>query len=216
VGPARPDGRRERSRRTHERIVEAASRCFVADGYVGATVDAIAEAAGVAPQTVYYVFGTKAKLLAAALERTIVGDLDPVPVVERPWVDELGEAHDAATAVGLLVDESVKILVRVAPLHRVIQRAAADTEVGPLLEETRRRRRADQARLVGILAERGHLRADLDAATAADIYYGLLNEEVFELLTTDCGWDVERFRLWATQLVQQQLVGPDPRGAVGH
>ena len=107
----------------------------------------------------------------------------------------------------LLVDESVKILVRVAPLHRVIQRAAADTEVGPLLDETRRRRRADQARLVGILADRGHLRPDLDTATAADIYYGLLNEEVFELLTTDCGWDVERFQHWATELLQHQLLG---------
>jgi AcrR family transcriptional regulator len=207
VAPAGPDGRRERSRRTHARIVEAASRCFVDDGYVGATIDAIAGSAGVAPQTVYYVFGTKAKLLAGALEGTIVGDLDPVPVVERPWVDALGEADDAATAVGMLVAESVKILVRVAPLYRVIQRAAADTEVGPLLEETRRRRRADQARLVGILADRGHIRPDLDTATAADIYYGVVNEEVFELLTTDCGWDVERFRQWATELVQHQLLG---------
>ncbi len=206
--PARPDGRRERSRRTHAHIVEAAARCFTSDGYVGATVDAIAEAAGVAPQTVYYVFGTKSKLLADVLERTIVGDLDPVPVVERPWVDELRGVEAAAAAVGLLVDESVNILVRVAPLHRVIQHAAADAEVGMLLEETRRRRRADQARLVGILAEGGHLRPDLDTATAADIYYGLLNEEVFELLTTDCGWDVERFRRWATDLVQHQLVGP--------
>lgn len=205
---ARPDGRRERSRRTHARIVEAASRCFVDDGYVGATIDSIAEEAGVAPQTVYYVFGTKAKLLADALEHSIVGDLDPVPVVDRPWVDALGDIEDAVQAVGLLVAESVKILVRVAPIHRVIRRAAADTEVGALLEETRRRRRADQARLVEMLADRGHLRPDLDTETAADTYYAIVNEEVFDLLTDDCGWDVERFRHWATALVQQQLLGP--------
>jgi AcrR family transcriptional regulator len=207
VAAARPDGRRERSRRTHARIVEAASRRFISDGYVGATIEAIAEAAGVAPQTVYYVFGTKSKLLADALERSIVGDLDPVPVVERPWVDALEDAEDAEAAVELLVAESVKILVRVAPIHRVIQRAAADAEVGALLEETRRRRRADQVRLVGILADGGHLRPELDAATAADVYYGVVNEEVFDLLTSDCGWDVERFRHWATGLMQQQLLG---------
>ena len=130
----RVDGRRERSRRTRARIVQAASELFVDDGYVATTIDAIAERAEVATQTVYYVFGTKADILTAVLEASIVGDLDPIPLAERGWVETLGDVEDAATAVELLVAESVQVLVRVAPIYRVTQRAAADPDVRGLLE----------------------------------------------------------------------------------
>jgi hypothetical protein len=48
-----------------------------------------------------------------------------------------------------------------------------------------------------------------DVDTAADVVYGLLDEEVFQLFTADCGWDDERFQRWATSLMLQQLVGAD-------
>jgi AcrR family transcriptional regulator len=199
------DGRRERSRHTRARIVAAASLRFVSDGYHAATIEAIAQAAGVVVQTVYNTFGSKPKLLAAVLEHSIVGDLDPVPVAARPWVEALGELDDAAAALALLVGESVDILGRVAPIHRVIRSAAADPEVAALHTVTRQRRREDQQRLVGLLADGGHLRPGLDVAAAADVYYAIVNEEVFDLLTGDCGWDVARFRTWATELLEQQL-----------
>ena len=62
----------------------------------------------------------------------------------------------------------------------------------------RRDRRADQRRLVEMLAEAGHLRAGLDVDTAADVFYAVVNEEVFQLLVVDCGWDVDRFGSWLT------------------
>ena len=203
----RVDGRRERSRRTRTRIVQAASELFVDDGYVATTIEAIAERAEVATQTVYYVFGTKADILTAVLEASIVGDLDPIPLAERGWVETLGDVEDAATAVEQLVAESVQVLVRVAPIYRVTQRAAADPDVRGLLEETRRRRRVDQRRLIDVVVAFGQLRPDVDPDTAADVYYALINEDIFELLTIDCGWDVERFQDWATALLRHQILG---------
>ena len=47
----------------------------------------------------------------------------------------------------------------------------------------------------------------MDPDTAADVYYALINEDVFELLTIDCGWDVERFQDWATGLLRHQILG---------
>ena len=70
AAPHEPDGRRQRSLRTRARIVDAAARLFVDDGYVATTIEAVADAAGVAVQTVYYVFGTKRNLLAAVLDVT--------------------------------------------------------------------------------------------------------------------------------------------------
>ena len=186
--------------------MQAASQLFVDRGYVATTIEAIAERAEVATQTVYHVFGTKADVLTAVLEGSIVGDLDPIPLTERRWVETLGDLKNAATAVELLVAESVKVLARVAPIYRVIQRAAADPDVSDLLEDTRRRRRVDQRRLIDIVVAQGRLRPGLDPDTAADVYYALINEDVFELLTSDCGWEVERFQRWATGLMQQQLL----------
>ncbi len=203
-----PDGRRARSLRTKRRIVDAATRLFVERGYVATTIEAVADAAGVAVQTVYYVFGIKRNLLAAALDAHIAGDLDATPIVDRPWIDELAAAPDAASAIGILVDSAVAILARAAPMYEVVRRASADPEVGQLLAENRRARRADQRQLVEILERTGQLPAGGDLDQSADVVYALLNEEVFQLLTVDCGWETGRFRAWAKGLLLQQLTAP--------
>ena len=72
---------------------------------------------------------------------------------------------------------------------------------------------AELAALIEILAGAGHLRTATGVDTAADVLYAVINEEVFELLTADCNWDVDRFRRWATSLMLQQLVGIDTTDA---
>lgn len=209
--PVETDGRRRRSRRTRAGIVAAASQLFVEHGYLATTIEAVAEHAGVAVQTVYYVFGTKRNLLAAVLDASIAGDVEPVPVIERPWVDTLATIADPEASVAHMIESIVAILERSSPIYEVVRRSAADADVAALLDDNRRRRREDQRRLIEVLAQSGTLRLDVD--TAADVFYGLINEEVFQLLTTDCGWDVPRFRRWVTSLMLEQLVGTDRRVA---
>jgi AcrR family transcriptional regulator len=201
-----PDGRRRRSMRTRARIVEAATQLFVEHGYLATTIEAIADAGGVAVQTVYYVFGTKRNVLAAVLDATIAGEAEPLPVLQQPWIERFAAAPDAAVAVDLLVEGTVGILARTAPVYEVVRRAAADPEVGALLDANRRDRRTDQRRLVELLAEAGHLRNGLDVDTAADVFYAVINEEVFQLLVVDCGWDLERFGRWVGTTLTDQLV----------
>src|SRR6188472_414189 len=114
------DGRRQRSRLTRRRVVDAATRLFVDRGYVATTIEDVASGAGVAVQTVYYVFGTKPNLLAAVLDASIVGDIEPVPVLQRGWVQALRNQHDVTAAMDRLVDDSVAIVVRTSPLYEVV------------------------------------------------------------------------------------------------
>ncbi|HZX55436.1 MAG TPA: TetR/AcrR family transcriptional regulator [Ilumatobacteraceae bacterium] len=201
------DGRRQRSARTRTRIVETAAGLFLAQGYLATTIEVVAEQAGVAVQTIYYVFGTKPNLLAAVLDVTIAGDAEPVPMLQRPWVEDLRAETNGTHAVQRLVDASTAIVARAAPIYDVVRQAAADAEVKVLLDGTKRRRRLDQRQLVEILAQSGHLRSDIDLDAGADIVYALINEEVFQLLTRDCGWSVDRFQRWASSLLAHQLVG---------
>ena len=58
---------------TRQSILDAALRLFTASGYVATTIQAIADDAGVAVQTVYAVFGTKRELLRSLLEAAVRG-----------------------------------------------------------------------------------------------------------------------------------------------
>lgn len=207
AGDDSTDGRRARSQRTRAAIVAGATRRFLAHGYLGSTIEDVAREAKVSVQSVYYVFGTKPKLLAAVLDASIAGDAAAVAVLDRPWVDQLRAAPTAHDALTLLVDASVEIVTRAAPIYEVIRRASADSDVAALLAETRHRRRLDQRRLVEILAEAGHLHPTVDVSTAADVLYGLVNEEIVGLLIHDCGWTTDRLRAWTTGTLDNQLSG---------
>ncbi len=57
--------------RNHERILDAALEIFSAHGFRGATVDRIAEAAGMSKPNLLYYFGRKREIYLAVLRRTL-------------------------------------------------------------------------------------------------------------------------------------------------
>ena len=63
--------RREKAQATRRRIIEAARSRFETEGYASTTMDTIAADAGVAVQTVYFAFHTKAEVLLAVM--TVAG-----------------------------------------------------------------------------------------------------------------------------------------------
>ncbi|MEU7812433.1 TetR/AcrR family transcriptional regulator [Pseudonocardia sp. NPDC049154] len=73
MGATRPAGDDPRGRRgrtpspaKQAAILAAATDCFLADGYAGASMDRVAERAGVSKQTVYGHFGGKESLFTAS------------------------------------------------------------------------------------------------------------------------------------------------------
>ena len=81
--------RRQQAQATRRAVLEAARELFTEHGYVATTIGAVAARAGVSPETVYAAFGNKRSLLSELLDVAIVGDDAPVPVLERPWVQQL-------------------------------------------------------------------------------------------------------------------------------
>src|SRR5687768_5982220 len=75
--------RKAQASETRRAILDAANELFVAHGYAATTIQAIAEEAGVAVQTVYAVFGNKRELLRQLIESSITGDDEPQPITER-------------------------------------------------------------------------------------------------------------------------------------
>ena len=77
--------RKEQARRTRLQITEAARQLFLERGYSGATIEAIAEKAGVAKETVYAIFGSKRSILVFLLDISVGGDDQPVQLLDRAY-----------------------------------------------------------------------------------------------------------------------------------
>ena len=102
-------------------MVKAAYELFCSNGYLGTTISAVADEAGVAVPTVYYTFGTKAALLGESLGAAIVGfDLwrepppEPIDIVEllpwHQWWADFEAAPTSADALDIFVTHGVDVL----------------------------------------------------------------------------------------------------------
>src|ERR1700730_8892241 len=75
----RPGSRAEQRRRTEARILDAAARVFVADGYERTTIRAVASAAGVDAGLVMHYFGSKQELYRRVIEAAPVPEVSGTP-----------------------------------------------------------------------------------------------------------------------------------------
>ncbi|MDT5050485.1 MAG: hypothetical protein QOG75_6389, partial [Mycobacterium sp.] len=125
--------RAEQAAGTRQIVLEAATRLFVERGYAATSIDAIAEAAGVGRSTVFAAAGGKSRLLKTAYDRAIVGDDEPVPLLQRPAARKLFEMSDSAEIVAGHARIVAEAAERVSAICEAIHSAAGcDPEVGDL------------------------------------------------------------------------------------
>src|SRR3954471_18532245 len=187
--------RAERARATRRRIIDAAATQFVAHGYGATLLDQVAMRAGVSVQTVYFHFGNKRTLLKEALDVAAVGDDDPVPLLERPWVREIQEESDPRRIIERWLVTSRAILDRVAPLMRVVRGATStDAEVAAQWATNQEQTRTAYGFLIALLADRDALRPGLTPGRARDIAFVLSNVEAYLQYTDVCGWTADEWQ----------------------
>lgn len=200
--------RESRARETRARIIEAGLRLFLEHGYGDTTVQAIAQAALVAPATIYQAFGTKHAVLAAALDVAIAGDDTPFAVLERDWVTNARHEQDRGRQLRLIVEGASQIAARTAPLKKILRdAAAAETAARDLIREDDKRRHRTQQGFVDILIEHRQLRCGIDRHRAADTFYAVVNSTMYELLVTQRGWTLPEWQTWNADLIERELFG---------
>ena len=102
--------RSEKARLTRQRIRDAAYDLFVEHGYGVTALQDVADRAGVAVQTIYFVFGTKRALLKELVDVAIAGDDEPVATMDRPWFRAALKAETASEQLRLHIDGTRQIL----------------------------------------------------------------------------------------------------------
>ena len=152
-------------------MLDAAGRCFLAEGYAATTMKDVAAQAGVSVQTVFGQ-GGKASLLLACVDRAVVGDDEAAPLAQRELFVRLVEAPDRAAKLAALRDLVLRFVPQSVPIIQVFAAAAGgDPEIAAAWAEYEPTTVADQRVLIGAFGP--WLRDGLDADRAAEISWGL-------------------------------------------
>ena len=189
---------------TRARILEAAYQLFSSGGYEATTMQMVAEAAGVAVQTVYFVFGTKARLLAEVESRMILGDAPLEQSGQRQWVAQIQQETDPQKLVALFVEATAEVLSRISPFVVAVGSALP----GDPQSVAARDRGRDQffSVIIDRLAALRALRNGLTSSRGVDIIRVVNTVEAYADLTTRRGWTVVEWKHWLTDLLCVQLL----------
>ena len=191
----RPLTRAEQARATRRRIIAAATEQFIRHGYGAALLEQVAQQAGVAVQTVYFHFGNKRTLLKEALDVAAVGDDEPVPLLDRPWLEQIQQESDPRRVIELWLANGRGIIERVAPLMRVVRGATGtDPELAAQWDTNQHQTRTAYAVLAELLAERDALKPGMDVEQARDTAFVIANVETFLQFRDTCGWTLDQWQ----------------------
>jgi len=199
--------RQAQARETGRQVIEAARQLFIEYGYAGATIDAIAQEAGVAPETIFATFGSKRAILAAVIDAAVGGDSQITPLLQQPGPQAVLQQTEPAQLLQLFATDITSRLERVAPVFAVM-RAAAKTE--PDIAELLKNQLALRLRNISTVAERlaaqKALREELNVEQAADIIWAITSPEVFSMLTIDRGWPRDHYIRWLGDALTRLLL----------
>lgn len=199
--------RKQQALQTQRQIIEAARNLFIGRGYNGASIEAIAQEAGVAPETVYAAFGSKRAILARLFDVSLVGDDRPIPLLERPEPQAVMRETDQHRQIELFVDGIYEIMSRVAPLFGVMRAAAkTEPEIAEMLQNMLKARLQGMKAFVHALMKNGPLRDRLTANKAAETVWTLTSAEVFTLLRQDRNWSAQDHKQWLVDSLTRLLL----------
>lgn len=200
--------RQLQARATRERVARAARGLFHQRGYVVTTIEAIAEAAGVAVPTVYSALGSKRAVLEE-IRRLWIEESEV-----RSLLDEALAEPDLGRRLELAARWQRQQLERGHDVIEIYQQAArVDPAIAKRWAALLEGRAGEKRRFIEALG--AGLRPGLDVETATDIYVALERQEIYEELVLERGWSPEQYERWLAETLQQQLLAPRRRARAG-
>jgi AcrR family transcriptional regulator len=186
-------------------MVRAAHQLFIERGYSGTRMADVAEVAGVAVQTVYFRFHTKAELLQACYELAVLGD-EQLPPPLQPWYQALLRATTGANALRQFAEGNTAIVARVGILDDVVRSAMHEPDAVAVRAYNEQLRREGYRDLCAHLSKRFGLRPPLTLSTATDLLLAYGGTSLYRSLVLDYGWPLSRYVDWLALTLRQQLL----------
>jgi AcrR family transcriptional regulator len=190
---------------TQAQILGAAQGLFIERGYEGTSIDAIAQRAGVAPETIYSIFGNKRAILSRVVDVAIVGDSDPIPLLARSYIKEVEAETNQHRQIEMFAKRIQMIMSSVAPLFEVMRSASkTEPEIAALLKKYLNGRIQGMNYFFDCVRANGELR--MDKQTAVETLWTMTSAEVYNLLMRDRGWSAKEYEHWLAEMLTRLLL----------
>jgi AcrR family transcriptional regulator len=199
--------RQEQAAQTRLRVLDAAGALFETEGYARTTIRAIAEAADVAPDTVYATFGSKAQVLTALIDQRLApaGDAN---VLLRPEAQAVRDEPDPRRQIHLFARDIAGLSTRVRPLFEVMRTASAvEPEMAAVHATMDGHRLRNMTQVARWMAKRGRLR--VSATRAGEIIWALTSPDVGRMLCESRGWSEAAYASWLEDSLVRLLLPDD-------
>jgi AcrR family transcriptional regulator len=192
--------RAQQAEATRRSIALAARKLLIERGFDGTTIGAIAEAAGVASQTVYAVFGSKPKVLREVLNLARFGP------GYRELVKQALKEEDPMVRLRF----TGKIARQIFEAERAeIELWRGAGAVSPEFVESEREheelRFTSQAPMIDLLIAKKRLKPGLDRTQAREILWALTSRDLFRMLVVERKWPGDRYETWVGDTVVAAL-----------
>ena len=204
--PVKTSVRRERARATRERILAVAYQLFATRGYQATTMPDIAAAAGVAVQTVYFVFHTKSILLEQVYATAVLG-AEQIRPIDSEWYRRAVTDANPNRSLATMLTGVLSVASRLAPLAATME-TIDDVEVRAVRTEKETLRRHLHRSYVEHLKKSRALRRELSVDAATDLFLGLSSPMLFQEMTVRLGWPAQRWESSLYDLLHHALLRP--------
>ncbi|MDQ1479489.1 MAG: hypothetical protein QOI44_350 [Actinomycetota bacterium] len=199
--------RRAHAQETELRILGAAQSLFAERGYVGTSLAAIAERAGVNARTVYKIFGTKVALLSRLVDVAIVGDQAAIPVAARAWAAAAFTAPTGRARIRAFAATIRRVMESAGPAFRAAAQAAAtDSDAAALWATGQDLRLQDSNAFVRALDAAHLLRRSGSRDDAVATVWLVTSPETFTQLSDGLGWTLDRYERWVKRMLTDALL----------
>jgi AcrR family transcriptional regulator len=187
---------------TRQAILRAAREAFAERGFQATSMKLLAERAGVAVQTIYSTFGSKAGVLTGLV------DLVDREAGVLELAQEMRQANDPRRLLRLGARTRRQIRERCGDIIAMLRAGAGtDERIAAVWEEGLRRRHQGLTMTIDRLGEQGALRAGLDRRRAADVAAALVADDVCDVLVLQRGWSFDEYEDWLADTLALHLLG---------
>ncbi|SON62195.1 hypothetical protein MSIMFI_03716 [Mycobacterium simulans] len=185
---------------TRRLLLAAAAEEFARVGYVPATVNRIAEGAGVTVQTLYLAWGSKRALLRAYLESTLAPDASPSG---EHFASQLRSDTPAETLAQI-----AKLFCSVAQRSAIAWRAYRDGAAvdSAIAEEWQQLQALRRTTFDAMLATIPDDAIRIPRRDAVDTAWAIASPESYELMVSGANYTLERFEAWIAKTLRAAIL----------
>jgi AcrR family transcriptional regulator len=198
---------------TEERILAAASRLFLRDGYAVTSLAAVADAARVGQRTVYVRFGTKAALLKRVVDVAVAGDTQPIDVAGRDWFQASLTAPALPERIQAYARGVSDLMIRAGDLIAIAWQAEP---AEPVIAAAGRAGREATREVVRLFCTRlrddGLIPPSCDTTWLADTASLLSQAQTWLLGRDTLGWTSDQYSEWLATTLTRLISSPEHPG----